>query len=401
MARGGGLHRELTRDRSTSSSTSTSRSSARSRRSRAGTSPRTDRRGRQPRGDIAGSGARNDPGNARHLRRAGFAWVTFTATRELRNTFTRLGLDLALLAPRDPARVPEEATAGAATTSTIRWSCSAGSSKRAERIAMKARNAIDDGQQRLTADALADARGASRVALHDASPRIGVVALHGRQRPGLDRRRSRRSGGARPAGSAAALFHAGADRRGSGRERCRRARRCRRSRGPCTWIRRRGAAWRYRTLIAPREVRDPPPLPPGTAKITFTSGTTGTPKGVCLDDAHQWRVAEGGRGASRRRDRASSCACCRWRCSSRTSPACMRRSCVVRRCVPPVARGLRGSSTFDPSACLHAIERFAAHSVILLPQMLRRAHARDRAAARTLPASLRFAAVGGAKVAPP
>ena len=26
----------------------------------------------------------------------------------------------------------------------------------------------------------------------------------------------------------------------------------------------------------------PVPLPPGTSKITFTSGTTGTPKGVCL-----------------------------------------------------------------------------------------------------------------------
>ncbi len=34
-------------------------------------------------------------------------------------------------------------------------------------------------------------------------------------------------------------------------------------------------------------------MPAGTAKITFTSGTTGTPKGVCLGAAAMDRVAEG------------------------------------------------------------------------------------------------------------
>jgi len=61
-----------------------------------------------------GNLAATSPGAAReiiramgaHLRRAGFAWVTFTATRELRNTFTRLGLNLRLLGPADPRRVP-------------------------------------------------------------------------------------------------------------------------------------------------------------------------------------------------------------------------------------------------------------------------------------------------------
>ncbi len=33
-------------------------------------------------------------------------------------------------------------------------------------------------------------------------------------------------------------------------------------------------------------------LPPHTAKITFTSGSTGDPKGVCLSKNHQWQVAE-------------------------------------------------------------------------------------------------------------
>ena len=52
-------------------------------------------------------------------------------------------------------------------------------------------------------------------------------------------------------------------------------------------------------VLQRREVRHAPPLPPNTAKITFTSGTTGTPKGVCLDEGHQWRVAESIAGALR------------------------------------------------------------------------------------------------------
>jgi hypothetical protein len=42
---------------------------------------------------------------ARHLERLGYEWVVFTATRELRNTFARLGLQPVALAPADPARL--------------------------------------------------------------------------------------------------------------------------------------------------------------------------------------------------------------------------------------------------------------------------------------------------------
>ncbi len=41
-----------------------------------------------------------------------------------------------------------------------------------------------------------------------------------------------------------------------------------------------------------RSVRQPSALPRGTAKLTFTSGTTGTPKGVCLSAESILRVAQ-------------------------------------------------------------------------------------------------------------
>lgn len=44
---------------------------------------------------------------AQHLDRLGYEWVAFTATRELRNTFTRLGLDPIALATAEPARLPD------------------------------------------------------------------------------------------------------------------------------------------------------------------------------------------------------------------------------------------------------------------------------------------------------
>jgi hypothetical protein len=47
------------------------------------------------------------PELARHLHRLGYAWVTFTATRALRNSFRRLGLQPIKLAAADPARLED------------------------------------------------------------------------------------------------------------------------------------------------------------------------------------------------------------------------------------------------------------------------------------------------------
>jgi hypothetical protein len=45
---------------------------------------------------------------ARHLHRLGYEWVVFTATRELRNSFQRLGLSPLGLAAADPARLADD-----------------------------------------------------------------------------------------------------------------------------------------------------------------------------------------------------------------------------------------------------------------------------------------------------
>lgn len=44
---------------------------------------------------------------ARHLHRLGYRWVTFTATREVRNAFRRLGLAPIVLAGADAGRLPD------------------------------------------------------------------------------------------------------------------------------------------------------------------------------------------------------------------------------------------------------------------------------------------------------
>jgi len=142
-------------------------------------------------------------------------------------------------------------------------------------------------------------------------------------------------------------------------------------------------------------------FPPGTAKITFTSGTTGEPKGICLDARTQWSVAQALVEAL------SGVEIERHLCllplpvlleniAGVYAPLIRGAAC----CVPPLREvGMIGASSFDAMACLAAIERYDAHSVILLPQMLAALSGALEAGARR-PPSLRFAAVGGAKVSP-
>ena len=153
--------------------------------------------------------------------------------------------------------------------------------------------------------------------------------------------------------------------------------------------------------IAQRTLANRLLLPGGTTKITFTSGTTGNPKGVCLGSAQQWAVARAIGSATRGLGLA------RHLCLL-PLPVLLENvagvyaallegaTCIV----PPLGEvGLTGSSQFDAAVCLAAIARAQANSVILLPQMLR-ALLGTIAAGHPLPASLRFVAVGGGRVAP-
>ncbi len=133
-------------------------------------------------------------------------------------------------------------------------------------------------------------------------------------------------------------------------------------------------------------------------KITFTSGTTSTPKGVCLSTAQQWDVARALRAGL------DELGLRRHLCllpfavllENIAGPYTAMLSGATTICPPLAEVGLSGSSGFDPQLCLAAIERYQAHSIIVLPQMLQ-ALVAAAAPGDSRIRSLRFVAVGGAK----
>lgn len=142
-------------------------------------------------------------------------------------------------------------------------------------------------------------------------------------------------------------------------------------------------------------------VPEGTRKITYTSGTTGAPKGVCLALDSMEAVAESlcdatGANAQDRHLCALPLPTLLENIGGLYAPllagatVCLRSSADV---------GLQGASGFDPRRCLEAIRDSRATTLILVPELL---HALVRAIEAGVPApsSLRFVAVGGAPVAP-
>ncbi len=140
---------------------------------------------------------------------------------------------------------------------------------------------------------------------------------------------------------------------------------------------------------------------PAADKLTFTSGTTGTPKGVPLSLDAQLRVAAS--------------------LAAVTAELQLKRHlCLLPLAVllenvagvyaammsgaelllpPPSRTGLQGSSGFDPALLIETLRQERPHSLILLPQMLKLLVAHLEATGTRID-GLRYVAVGGARTAP-
>ncbi|VAW83619.1 Long-chain-fatty-acid--CoA ligase [hydrothermal vent metagenome] len=140
--------------------------------------------------------------------------------------------------------------------------------------------------------------------------------------------------------------------------------------------------------------------PEGTEKITFTSGSTGDPKGVCLTTEQQWRVAQSLADAV---DVTQSRHLCVLPLSTLLeniagvyTPILVGGSIIFS---PMKDLGFNGSAQFQLEKLLHTIEHVQPDSLVLLPQLLL-ALVSAAESGWKVPASLKFIAVGGGRVAP-
>ncbi len=146
----------------------------------------------------------------------------------------------------------------------------------------------------------------------------------------------------------------------------------------------------------------PVAMPPHTAKITYTSGTTGTPKGVCLSDAVMRGVVDSLASATqplgmRRHLCALPLAVLLENIAGLLAPLAGGATCIV---LPLEKIGLSGSSRFDAARFQAAVTEHQPHSVIVLPQMLRSWVEHLTQTGQRAPESLKLVAVGGAAVGP-
>lgn len=140
-------------------------------------------------------------------------------------------------------------------------------------------------------------------------------------------------------------------------------------------------------------------LPRGTQKITFTSGSTGKPKGVCLSFAHQWQVAESLADSINLNSPRHLCllplSTLLENIAGVYSPLLCGGTVYL---ADDASRGLGGSSRLNLPVLLDCIQQVRPQTLILLPQLLTALLAACQQGWRA-PASLKFVAVGGARVA--
>lgn len=139
------------------------------------------------------------------------------------------------------------------------------------------------------------------------------------------------------------------------------------------------------------------PLPPGTRKLTFTSGTTGQPKGVCLSDemidrvAHSLLVATEGNSEDRHLSLLPYAALL-----ENIAAIDVSLMAGAEICAPSVdSLGFRGSSALAVKTLVAALEVWRPTSIVTVPQILLALVASAQATGWR-PTYLRHVAVGGA-----
>lgn len=141
-------------------------------------------------------------------------------------------------------------------------------------------------------------------------------------------------------------------------------------------------------------------LPDETQKITFTSGSTGNPKGVCLSLKHQWQVAQSLAEVIDIAQPRHLCLLPLATLLENIAGIYVPLLCGGRVILPDASqRGLSGSSGLDLPALLACIQQHKPNTLILLPQLLQALVVACQQGWQP-PESLTFMAVGGGKVAP-
>ncbi len=141
-------------------------------------------------------------------------------------------------------------------------------------------------------------------------------------------------------------------------------------------------------------------IPQGTTKITFTSGTTAQPKGVCLSKESMLSVAKSLALATRpmlltRHLNALPFAVLLENIAGVMAPAEMGATLIT---LPLAQLGWQGASGFDVTMFHAAVLKYEPNSMVILPQMLRAWCAYLAQTGQKPPPSLRMVAVGGAPV---
>lgn len=141
-------------------------------------------------------------------------------------------------------------------------------------------------------------------------------------------------------------------------------------------------------------------LPENTGKITFTSGSTGNPKGVCLSNEHQWTVAQSIQSSINKKTARHLCILPLSTLLENIAgvyAALLNGATVI---LPSLATlGFSGSSSLNFTSLLEQITQLQPSSLITTPELL---SGLVNAAEQgwQVPYSLDFVAVGGARVAP-